>query len=85
MGTLVVLLLVVVGGWVAWKLWKKPDANNDGVLNHKDAVVAVKEVAAEAKVAAAKVADVNKDGKVDLADAKAAVEKAKKGRKKKVV
>ena len=83
MGTLVVLLLVVVGGWVAWKLWKKPDANNDGVVDHKDALVAAKEVAAEAKVHAVNALDVNKDGKVDLADAKEAVAKVKKGRKKK--
>ena len=85
MGTLLGLVLVVVAGWVGWKLWKKPDANNDGAVDHKDAVVAVKEVAAEAKVHAAKALDVNKDGKVDLGDAKAVVEKAKKGRKKKVV
>ena len=85
MGTLILLLLVVVAGWVGWKLWKKPDANNDGAVDHKDAVVAVKEVAAEAKVHAAAALDVNKDGKGDLADAKAVVEKAKKGRKKKVV
>ena len=85
MSTLLVLLLVVVGGWVAWKLWKKPDANNDGVVNQKDAVVAVKEVAAEVKAHGASALDVNKDGKVDLGDAKAAVEKVKKGRKKKEV
>ncbi len=85
MGTLVVLLLVVVAGWVVWKLWKKPDANNDGVVDHKDAVVAVKEVAAEAKVHAVNALDVNKDGKVDLGDAKAAAQKVKKGRKKKAV
>ena len=83
MGTLLVLLLVAVGGWVAWKLWKKPDANNDGAVDHKDVVVAAKEVVAEAKVEAVNVLDVNKDGKVDLGDAKAVVEKAKKGRKKK--
>jgi predicted negative regulator of RcsB-dependent stress response len=85
MSTLIVLLLVVVGGWVVWKLWKKPDANNDGVVNQKDAVVAVKEVAAEVKAHAATALDVNKDGKVDLGDAKAAAEKVKKGRKKKAV
>ena len=70
MGTLVVLLLVVVGGWIAWKLWKKPDANNDGVVDVKDVVHAAKEVAAEAKVEAVAVAD-------------KAVEKVKKARKKK--
>jgi len=85
MGTLLGLVLVVVAAWVGWKLWKKPDANNDGAVDHKDAFVVAREAAAEAKAAAAKVADVNKDGKVDLADAKAAVEKVKKGRKKKAV
>lgn len=70
MGTLVVLLLVVVGGWVAWKLWKKPDANNDGVVDAKDVLHAAKEVAEEAKAEAVEVA-----GK--------AVEKVKKARAKK--
>ena len=83
MGTLVVVLLVAVAAWVVWKLLKKPDANNDGVVNHQDALVAVKEVAAEAKAHAVNALDVNKDGKVDLADAKEAVAKVKKGRKKK--
>ena len=83
MGTLLVLLLVVVGGWVAWKLWKKPDLNNDGVVDHKDVVHAAKEVAADAKAKAVAAADLNKDGKVNLADAKEAVAKVKKGRKKK--
>jgi predicted negative regulator of RcsB-dependent stress response len=70
MGTLLVLLLVVVGGWVAWKLWKKPDANNDGVIDHKDVVHTVGEVASEAKAEAVEAA-----GKV--------VEKVKKARAKK--
>ena len=83
MGTLVVLLLVAVAGWVVWKLVKKPDANEDGVVDHKDALVAAKEVAAEAKAHAVNALDVNKDGKVNLADAAEAVAKVKKGRKKK--
>jgi Ca2+-binding EF-hand superfamily protein len=84
MSTLVVLVLVAVAGWVVWKLLKSPDANNDGVVDSKDVVHAVKEVAEETKAAAVSVADVNKDGKVDVADAVAAVKKVKKGRKKKV-
>lgn len=68
MGTLLVLLLLVVAGWVVWKLWKKPDLNNDGVVDHKDVVAAAKEVAVEAKVHAEKAAEV-------------AVEKVKKTRK----
>ncbi len=38
MGTLVVVLLLAVAGWVVWKLWKKPDMNNDGVVDAKDVV-----------------------------------------------
>jgi len=83
MGTLLVLVLVAVVAWIAWTLLKKPDANDDGKVDHKDALVAVKEIAEDVKVKAASVADLNKDGKVDLADAKEAVAKVKKGRKKK--
>jgi predicted negative regulator of RcsB-dependent stress response len=54
MGTLVVVLLLAVAGWVGWKLWKKPDLNNDGVVDAKDVVAAAKEVAAEAKAGADK-------------------------------
>ena len=82
MGTLVVLLLLVFVAWIGWTLWKKPDANDDGKVDHKDALVAAKSVAAEAKAKAVAAADLNKDGKVDLADAKEAVAKVKKGRKK---
>ena len=84
MNTLLLLVLAAVVGWVVWKLLKKPDANDDGVVDQKDVVVAAKEVAAEVKVAAVNVLDVNKDGKVDVADAVAAAKKVKKGRKKKV-
>ncbi len=82
MGTLLVLLLVAVAGWVVWKLWKKPDANEDGKVDHNDVLVTAKEVVADAKAKAVSAADLNKDGKVDLADAKEAVAKVKKGRKK---
>jgi hypothetical protein len=56
MGTLVVLVLLAVAGWIVWKLVKDPDKNDDGVVDHKDVVVAAKEVAAEAKVEAEKAA-----------------------------
>ena len=49
MGTLIVVLLVAVAGWVVWKLVKDPDKNDDGVVDHKDVVAAAKEVAVEAK------------------------------------
>ena len=54
MGTLIVLVLLAVAGWIVWKLWKKPDLNNDGVVDAKDVVAAAKEVAAEAKAGADK-------------------------------
>ena len=60
MNTLVVVLLVAavaVAGWVVWKLIKDPDKNDDGVVDHKDVVVAAKEVAAEVKTEAVKVAE----------------------------
>lgn len=85
MEIVVFLLVVVAVAFVASKFLKKPDANNDGVVNAKDVVVAAKEVVVEAKTEVAAVADVNKDGKVDVADVKAAsevvVQKAKRGRK----
>jgi hypothetical protein len=56
MGTLLVLLLVAVAGWVVWKLFKKPDMNNDGVVDAKDVVAAAKEVAVEAKAEVKEVA-----------------------------
>ena len=54
MGTLIVLVLLAVAGWIVWKLWKKPDLNNDGVVDAKDVVAAAKEVAVEAKAGADK-------------------------------
>jgi len=83
MGTLLVVLLVVVAAWIGWTLWKKPDANEDGKVDHNDALVAAKSVADEAKAKVVAAADLNKDGKVDLADAKEAVAKVKKARAKK--
>ncbi len=63
MGTLLVLLLVAVAGWVVWKLWKKPDANEDGKVDHNDVLVAAKEVAAEAKAGADKAVEKVKKGR----------------------
>ena len=56
MGTLVVLVLLAVAGWIVWKLVKKPDMNNDGVVDAKDVVAAAKEVAVEAKAEVKEVA-----------------------------
>ena len=54
MGTLVVVLLLAVAGWIVWKLWKTPDMNNDGKVDAQDVVAAAKEVAVEAKAEAVK-------------------------------
>ena len=56
MGTLVVVVLLAVAGWIVWKLFKKPDMNNDGVVDAKDVVAAAKEVAVEAKAEVKEVA-----------------------------
>ena len=56
MGTLIVVLLFAVAGWVVWKLVKDPDKNDDGVVDHKDVVAAAKEVAVEAKAEVKEVA-----------------------------
>jgi hypothetical protein len=57
METLVVLILLAFAVWVVLKLVKDPDKNDDGVVDHKDVVVAAKEVAVEAKTEAVKVAE----------------------------
>ena len=54
MGTLIVVLLFAAAVWIVWKLAKDPDKNDDGVVDHKDAVAAAKEVAVEAKAEAVK-------------------------------
>lgn len=54
MGTLLVLALLAVVGWILWKLFKTPDMNHDGKVDAKDALVAAKEVAVEAKAEAVK-------------------------------
>ena len=54
MGTLIVLVLLAVAGWILWKLFKTPDMNHDGKVDAQDVVVAAKEVAAEAKEEAVK-------------------------------
>ena len=68
MDTLILLVVLAVVGWVVWKLFNKPDQNNDGKVDAKDVLHAAKEVAAEVKTEAVKAADV-------------AVEKVKKARK----
>lgn len=68
MGTLVVVLLLAVAGWIVWKLVKKPDLNNDGKVDAQDVLVAAKEVAAEAKAGAAKAAEKVKKGRKKKAE-----------------
>jgi hypothetical protein len=57
MGTLLILILVAVAGWVIWKLYKKPDLNNDGKVDAQDVLVAAKEVATEVKAEATEVVE----------------------------
>jgi hypothetical protein len=66
--------LVIIGG-VGYALYKM-------VTKKETAEEAVNEVIAEAKAEVAKVADVNKDGKVDVSDVVEVVKKTR-GRKKK--
>ena len=78
-----ILILVVIAGalaavWYFNRNTKDFDANNDGQVNFDDAKKAVENTVAGVKAAA----DVNKDGKVDGADAKAVATKAKKTVKK---
>lgn len=54
MGTLVVLILLAVAGYVIWKLVKNPDLNSDGKVDAQDVVAAAKEVATEVKAEAGK-------------------------------
>jgi len=68
MGTLVVLVLLAVAGWIVWKLVKKPDLNNDGKVDVQDVVVAAKEVATEAKAGAVKAAEKVKKGRKKKAE-----------------
>jgi len=54
MGTLLVLLLVAVAGYIVWKLVQDPDKNDDGKVDAQDVVAAAKEVATEVKAEANK-------------------------------
>ena len=79
---LVVLILALVV-YAVYKWLSKKDQNEDGQVDWQDGVEAAKSAVADVKDAAFSVADVNKDGKVNLADAAEVVNKVKKGRKKK--
>ena len=70
MGTLVVVLLVAVAGWIIWKLVKTPDMNHDGKVDAQDVVVAAKEVATEAKAEAVKVVEKAKKARKSAKKAK---------------
>jgi hypothetical protein len=74
-------LVVVLGGVAVWyfnRSNKTFDLNNDGAFDRKDAEQAVANTVEGVKA----VADVNKDGTVDVADAKVVATKAKKAVKK---
>jgi len=74
----VIITLIVVGalGYVAWRYWPRP-ASAD--MTDAPGAEAAAKVAEEIK----KAADVNKDGKVNLADAAEVVKKVRKPRAKK--
>ena len=73
--TIIGVGIIAVGGYVVYKMFTKKESVQE----------AVKETIAEAKAEATKVADVNGDGKVNVADAVEAVKKVakKRGPKKK--
>jgi len=78
---LLVVLGVVLGGIAVWyfnKGAKSTDLNNDGKTDFNDLVAAVDNTVVGFKATA----DVNKDGKVDVADVKVVAKKAKAGAKK---
>lgn len=83
MEQVLVLLILALVVYAAYKWLSKKDQNEDGQVDWKDGVEAAKSAVVDVKDAVVNTADVNKDGKVDLADAAAAVAKVKKGRKKK--
>ena len=81
------VLVLLILGLVVYAIYKwlsKKDQNEDGQVDWQDGVEAAKSAVVDVKDAALNVADVNKDGKVNLADAAEVVKKVKKGRKKKV-
>ena len=75
MDTIIGIAIIGFAGYVLYKMFTKKETAEE----------AVKETLAEAKVEVTKVADVNGDGKVDVADAVEAVKKVakKRGPKKK--
>jgi hypothetical protein len=83
---LIIAVLVIIVAAAGWYFYgrQKLDFNNDGAVNKEDikpAVEAVKEEVVEVvkatKTRAKKVADVNNDGKVDMADAVEVAQKTK--------
>jgi len=70
------IAVVAVAGYAAWRHFGKSAAGAAAEAKVEDAATAaVKEIKAEVTESILSVADVNKDGKVDLNDAKAAAKK----------
>ena len=83
MEQVLVLLVLALVVYAVYKWLSKKDQNEDGQVDWQDGVEAAKSAVVDVKDAVINTADVNKDGKVDLADAAEVVAKVKKGRKKK--
>lgn len=77
---IIIALIVIVALGAIWYSNRKTgfDANQDGVVDLKDAGVMLEKTVEEVKA----VADVNNDGKVDVADVAVVKEKAKVATKK---
>jgi len=75
MWTLFWIAVIAVGGYVAWRHFNKSSAAAVEAKVETAATAAVEEVKASVTESVLSVADVNKDGKVDLNDAKEAAKK----------
>ena len=71
----IILLVIAVGAYLYYK--NKLDTNKDGHVSKEEVAPVVEEVKKEVVETVKNVADVNKDGKVDLADLKEAGTKIK--------
>ena len=71
----IILLVIAVGAYLYYK--NKLDTNKDGHVSKEEVAPVVEEVKKEVVEAVKEIADVNKDGKVDIKDAVEVVKKAR--------